>query len=262
MYSQIAKTLIDIAVGHLLPNKYAWVSEYEAGPFHVETTASASKGGDTFNALCGAFGSFMAHRTAKQVLSSEKCQTCKELSTTGIQDVADRGMGAAPQLESSQVGDTRSECSLYQALNTEDGVSGSTEGRADEHKSDGQGEGRRQVEDRKGIRFDLRDESGPANLSPKHYQLQVPTTGNQAPDADSRISLIERLIPKTLPDADFCHCGQPAVHTCPCQAKVCVAHLYDGEGQHVEAQGFCSACVDLISAQNQFTDPQYERNGR
>lgn len=64
-------------------------------------------------------------------------------------------------------------------------VSGSTEGRADEHKSDGQGEGRRQVENRKGVRSGLRSESGAANLSPKHYQLQVPTTGNQAPDADS-----------------------------------------------------------------------------
>lgn len=74
---------------------------------------------------------------------------------------------------------------------------------------------------------------------------------------DSQISLIERLIPKTLPDADLCQCGQPAVHTCPCQAKVCVAHLYDGEGQHVEAQGFCGECVTLIQTQNssRYPDP-------
>lgn len=65
----------------------------------------------------------------------------------------------------------------------------------------------------------------------------------------SQISLIERLIPKTLPDADFCHCGQPAVHACPCGKEVCVAHLYDGEGRHVETQGFCCDCVDLIQAE-------------
>jgi hypothetical protein len=64
-------------------------------------------------------------------------------------------------------------------------VSGSTEGRADEHKSDGQGAGRGQVGNRKGVRLGLRSKSGEANLPLKHYQLQVPTTGYQAPDADS-----------------------------------------------------------------------------
>ena len=75
------------------------------------------------------------------------------------------------------------------------GVSGSTDGRADEHKSDGQGadEGRsnRANDSEAIVRQTGRDcgcvkDSQLPNL--KHYQLQVPTSGYQGPSADSQIS--------------------------------------------------------------------------
>jgi hypothetical protein len=73
------------------------------------------------------------------------------------------------------------------------GVSGSTEGRADEHKSDGQGEGEgrsnRANDSEATVRQTGRDCDCVKDLqlpNPKHYQLQVPTSGYQGPFADSQ----------------------------------------------------------------------------
>jgi hypothetical protein len=73
------------------------------------------------------------------------------------------------------------------------GVSGSTEGRADEHKSDGQGEGKgrsnRANDSEVTVRQTGRDCDCVKDLqlpNPKHYQLQVPTSGYQGPFADSQ----------------------------------------------------------------------------
>lgn len=69
--------------------KHAWIADAETGPYHVETSLSARNGGHTFNALCGAFGSY-GYTAAHPY---QKCATCQQLSTSGILDigVADQG---------------------------------------------------------------------------------------------------------------------------------------------------------------------------
>jgi hypothetical protein len=123
---------------------------------------------------------------------NQALEVAPELSATtgGIRDKED---GACAECIPSSPGkDSRSECN-YQALNTGDGVSGSTEGRADEHKSDGQGEGKgrsnRANDSEATVRQTGRDCDCVKDLqlpNPKHYQLQVPTSGYQGPFADSQ----------------------------------------------------------------------------
>lgn len=74
--------------------KYSWVSAVEAGPYHVETHASAGQGGNAFRALCGASGLFNCYLNARQIFPAQKCATCQQLSTSGILDI-----GVAPQQE-------------------------------------------------------------------------------------------------------------------------------------------------------------------
>jgi hypothetical protein len=65
-------------------------------------------------------------------------------------------------------------------------------------------------------------------------------------------SLMERLFPDIFDTAKrlegTCHCGEPACRTCPCGARTCHNHFYDGEGNLVRRDhaGFCGECVDLI----------------
>lgn len=85
MPSPFAKTLIDIAIGHLLKPPVAWVSQ-NGCKFHVETSASAAANGQSWRALCGATGDCYFIHSAKAVQPAMRCSTCQELSTTGIQD--------------------------------------------------------------------------------------------------------------------------------------------------------------------------------
>jgi hypothetical protein len=85
----LTQDLIHIATSHLLPKfKYPWVSQIETGPYHIETNASAGQGGQSFRALCGASGEFYYFLQAAQIFPSQKCKTCEELSTKGIQDLS------------------------------------------------------------------------------------------------------------------------------------------------------------------------------
>jgi hypothetical protein len=235
------------------PKKYAWVSAVETGPYHIETTASAGQGGDSFKAICGAFGDFNCHLLAGQIFPSQKCKTCVEISGASTGNILDvqptyhtsRGgnsnglhvaQGAAPESDrhsaiseldgaqkrngcvaqmdmprndappadessasaATQVSDVADKAtgnaSVTDGLQVGDeGVGGSTEGRADEHKSDGQGEGEgrsNRVNDSKvTVRQTGRDCDYAKDLqlpNPKHYQLQVPTSGYQGPFADSQ----------------------------------------------------------------------------
>jgi hypothetical protein len=65
-------------------------------------------------------------------------------------------------------------------------------------------------------------------------------------------SVMEQLFPEIFGAAkrleDVCHCGELAHRTCPCGARTCHNHFYDGEGNLArrDEQGFCGECVDLI----------------
>jgi hypothetical protein len=65
-------------------------------------------------------------------------------------------------------------------------------------------------------------------------------------------SLMEQLFPEIFGTAtrleDVCHCGELAHRTCPCGARTCHNHFYDGEGNLARRDhaGFCTECVDLI----------------
>lgn len=257
MPSPFAKTLIDIAVGHLLPAKYSWVSEIEAGPYHVETRASAANGGNTFRALCGASGDFNCHFTARQIIARLKCATCQQLSTTGLQDfqqeepclsLAAKGpvnLAAERALQSSVHGGAAEKNT---AITLNAGHSTSTSKELNGVDVADQATGNAPVID--GLQ--VGDEGVGGAISPPCTHGVCVASGAAESianiPADSQKSFIEKMVPLDR-NPGQCVCGSLAKHTCPCGEKVCQAHFYDGEGQHVEAQGFCSACVDLIQAE-------------
>ena len=77
----------------------------------------------------------------------------------------------------------------------------------------------------------------------------VATEGRCAPQSTC---VMEQLFPEIFYTAkrldDVCHCGELAHRTCPCGARTCHNHFYDGDGNLARRDhaGFCAECVDLI----------------
>ena len=95
----------------------------------------------------------------------------------------------------------------------------------------------------------------------KDAALEKDALEEDAPEEDGppdSASVMERLFPEIFGAAkrpraaeqseDICHCGELAQRTCPCGARTCHNHFYDGEGNLArgDEQGFCAECVDLI----------------
>ncbi len=98
------------------------------------------------------------------------------------------------------------------------------------------------------------EDAAEGGCAPQVSSSQVSCSRSESADLDAEHlpSLMEQLFPEIFGTAkrlaDVCQCGELAHRTCPCGARTCHNHFYDGDGNLArrDHNGFCGECVDLI----------------